>query len=110
MLRDLKNNKKGIVLVTVLMITIVMMILAISVISLNVSQVLMTEGEVKRLQAELIAMGALAYTFANQLSDTAGDNIGYTITIENTTFTVSSNVGAATGPNNTNSLNIVVSY
>ena len=72
MLKDLKENKHGVVFVTVLLVIIVMMIIAISIISLNVSQVLIAEEEVKRIHGEILASGALAVAFANFESDSPG--------------------------------------
>ena len=58
----LVKNQKGIVFVTVLMIIIAMMIVTITVISLNIGQVITTEGEVQRLKATELATGLLYYT------------------------------------------------
>lgn len=112
MLKQLKNNKKGVVFVVVLMIIIAMIVLTISIISMNVNQVLISEMEVKRIQAEILATGALAYTFANQLSGSPGDYITYTRTLDNVTFDIISNVssGCSSCPLGTESLNISVSY
>ena len=111
MLKQLKSDQKGVVFVTVLMIIIAMIILTVSIISMNVNQVLVSETEVKRIQAEILAMGALAYTFANQLSNSPGDFITYTQTLDNVTFTVVSNVATCSScPLGTDSLNIDVSY
>ena len=109
MLRQLRKNEKGIVFVTVLMIIIVMMVLTISIVSINVNQIMLTEGEVKRIQAEILAMGALAYTFANQLSSSPGNTISYTETLDNVTFNVVAQIGApGSGIMNTATLNIDV--
>ena len=66
MFRKLKENKNGFIFVTVLMIILVMMVLTISVMSLNVSQVKSTEGEIRRLQAEVLTSGMLAQQYASQ--------------------------------------------
>ena len=111
MLRTLKNNKKGIVFVTVLMIIIVMMVLAISIVSMNVSQVLTTETEVRRVQAEIIAFGMLAFTFANQASSSPGSYITNTYTLDGTTYNVAATVGpAGSGILGTSNLIINVTY
>ena len=111
MLKPLKSDKKGVVFVTVLMIIIAMIILTVSIISMNVNQVLISEAEVKRIQAEILAMGALAYTFANQLSNSPGGSITYTQTLDNVTFAVEADVADCPGcPLGTDSLNIYVSY
>jgi len=59
MLRQLRQNERGVVFVTVLMIIIVMMALTVSIVSLNVTQVTRTAGEVKHVQAEHLALGAI---------------------------------------------------
>ncbi|MDO8581119.1 MAG: hypothetical protein Q7S13_06535 [Candidatus Omnitrophota bacterium] len=111
MLRQLKNNEKGVVFVTVLMIILVMMVLAISVISINVSQVMTSENEVRRQQAETLAMGALAYTFADQLSGSPVNQF-YTIEeLDGLSFNVFVNLAnTPTGPLGTSNLDITVSY
>ena len=112
MLRQLKNNEKGVVFVTVLMIILVMMVLAISIISLNVSQVMTSENEVRRQQAEALAMGALVYTFADQLSGAAPVNQYSTIeTLDGLPFNVFVNLAdSPTTPSGTSNLDITVSY
>lgn len=94
----------------VTMIIIVMVVLALSIFSMNVSQSLLAESEIKRIQAEILAQGALALTFANQLSNSPGNIITYTQTLGNTVFTVNSVLGPAMSPYNVNSLNIQVSW
>ncbi|MCA9408004.1 MAG: hypothetical protein H6755_07585 [Candidatus Omnitrophica bacterium] len=104
MFKELKNSDKGIVFITVLIIIIVVMILTISIISLNVNQVLVSEHEVKRIQAETLALGALALTVSNQMSDSPNSIITLTTTLDGVNFDVVSNLQA------TNSLDIDVSY
>ena len=65
MLRNLKNNKKGVVFVTVLVIIIIMMVLVVSVISVNLSHVMVSEGDVKKIQEEMLGIGAL-HLFASE--------------------------------------------
>lgn len=108
MLKQLQNNEKGIIFVTVLMIIIVMMVLTFSVISMNVSQVSVTESEIRRIQSEIIAMGALARTFANQLSTSSSNNIEYSVVIDGRTYNVVSNIYGNTGPYGTNALEIYI--
>ncbi len=92
MLKSLKNNEKGVIFVTVLMIVIVMMVLVVSIVSMNVSQVTLAENEIRRVQAEILAMGALARTYGNQLSNSTGNFIQYTVDFGNFTYLVTSNV------------------
>ena len=92
MLRGLKNDEKGIVFVTVLLIIIVMMVLTVSVISMNVTQVTSTEREIKRIRAESLAMGMVAYVYANQqaqsFSSPNNPPYSYQRQIENSTYQV----------------------
>ena len=89
MLKSLRNrNEKGVVFIVVLMVIIVMMLLVVSILSINVSQVSISEGEAKRVQAEIIARGALDYLIANQLSNSAGNYITYSENLDGTTFEV----------------------
>lgn len=111
MLRSLKDNQRGIVFVTVLMVILVAMVLAVSVLSLNISQVVSTEDEVKRLQAQSLALGAIPYFYTNQLSSSSGNLMTYTETLGNTMFTVVANLsGPGLGGYQTNALTVNVSF
>lgn len=111
MLRQLKTNEEGIVFVTVLMIIIVMMIVTVTIVSLNVSQVVRTSGEIKHIQAQYLAQGAIPFMYANQWSGSAGETLTYNETLDGTVFTV---VADLSGPGlagyDTNSLQINVTY
>ena len=97
--------------VTVLMVIIVMIALSISIISINVSQVMIAENETKRLQAEMLALGAVARTFANKMSNSpATGTITRTQQLDNVTFTIVSNVDESQGTSNPAPLTIDVSY
>lgn len=111
MLRQLRENEKGVVFITVLVIILVMMTLTVSIISMNVTQTVSTEAEIRRIQAEVLALGALPYTFSNQLAGSASDFITYTETLGNTIFTITANVSGPGLPNYvTNGLDISVTY
>ena len=111
MLRQLRENERGVVFVTVLMIIIVMMALTVSIVSLNVTQVTRTAGEVKHVQAEHLALGAIPYLYANQWTASPDNTITYTETLDGTLFTVVANLsGPGLGGYNTNSLSINVTY
>jgi len=92
MLKNLRNNKRGVVFITVLMIILVLMVLTISIISLNVSQIGTTMDEVHQIQAEALASGALSFFLANQLSGTPSNTITYTQILDNITFTILANI------------------
>ena len=95
MFRELTNNNRGIVFVTVLIIIIVAMVLAISVLSLNISQVKSSEDELKHIQARTLAEGGLAQILINALSVSSGNVITFTETVGNTSFTVVANIDSA---------------
>ena len=111
MLRQLRQNERGVVFVTVLMIIIVMMALTVSIVSLNVTQVTRTAGEVKHVQAEYLALGAIPYLYANQWTSSPDNVITYTETLDGIPFTVIANLsGPGLGGYNTNKLDITVTY
>lgn len=111
MLRQLRKSDRGIVFVTVLMVIIVMMILTVSIVSLNVTQVMRTTGEIKHVQAEYLALGAIPYLYANQWTASPDNVIIYTETLDGIPFTVIANrSGPGLGGYNTNNLAITVNY
>ena len=112
MFKQIKNNERGVVFVTVIMIVMVLMVLTISVLSLNMSQVTSTEQEVKRIQAELIAMGGLRYMFALQQNATALNDVHIPIQLGDFDFDVYINLDAGlnAGIFNTDQLNVTVTY
>ena len=114
MLRDLKKNNEGIVLVSVLMIIIVMLVLSTTMLSLNISQVMTTETEIKRIQAETLAMGALSYAFFNQMADPASSQTSYDVpaeTLDNVPYTITATRDTSqTGLYGTNPVIINVAY
>ncbi len=95
MLKDLKNNNRGIVFITALIIIIITMTLAISVLSLNISQVKSSETELKNIQAGILADGLIGRMLINQMSSSPSDIITYTETVGNTPFTLLANVYSA---------------
>ena len=111
MLRQLRQNDHGVVFVTVLMIIIVMMILTIGIVSLNVTQVMRTSGEIKHVQAEYLALGAIPYLYANQWTASPDSTITYTETLDGTLFSIVANLsGPGLGGYDTNALSVDVSY
>jgi hypothetical protein len=89
MLKNIKNNERGVIFVTVLIIIIVSMVLAVSVLSLNISQVKNSEDELKYIQAKTLAEGGLAQFLTGQWSGT--NAVSFSETLGNTTFTIISN-------------------
>jgi hypothetical protein len=92
MLRDLKKNEKGVVFITVLMTIIIMMVLAVSILSLNVSQIMSSEADVKKIQAETLMLGILGYTFAGQINGAIGNQFIINEDLDGMTYSASSNL------------------
>ena len=107
-----KDNQNGVVMITVLMMSIVLMTLTVSVLSMNVNQALISEQEIKRTQAEILARGALSLTIAEQMTSAApSNNINYTRDINNITFNVVSDLApTGTGYWGTNEVDISVDF
>lgn len=111
MLKKLSQNKEGVVFITVLMIIIVMMLLTVTIVSLNVTQTVNTEAEVRRIQAEYLGAGAISYFYANQASTTASNLITYAETLGGMLFIVEANIaGPGIAGYSTNSLVVDVTY
>jgi len=92
MLKNLKNNKQGIIFITVLMTIIVLMVFAVSILSLNVSQIMMTESDVKKIKAETLMMGMMGYTYASQWNGSMGNLIILNEVLDGLTFQTTSNL------------------
>ena len=113
MLSDLKNNKHGVVFVTVLIMIITSMVLTISALSLNISQIKSTENELKYIQAKVLADGGLVRSIQSQFSAAPLSFDSYTETVGDTSFTVTYNIDSSTsGPVGSNSvgLDIIVTF
>jgi len=113
MFRELKNNNRGVIFVTVLIIIIVAMVLAVSVLSLNISQVKSSEDELKHIQAKILSEGGLAQMLVSKFSGAPANVITYSETLGNTTFTIVANIDTTgAGPIGSNSvpLNIDVIF
>lgn len=111
MLRELKNNERGIILITVLMIVITMMIVTVSIVSFNISQVTTAENEVRRLKAEVLGLGGVFYALANYQSLAPSNVITQMFALDGFSYTVLTNLGTAgPGPGGSAFLNAYVSY
>lgn len=111
MLRQLKDKEDGVVIVTVLIILLVMMTLTISMISMNVNQTLVSEDEVRRIQAEVLTIGGLSLLYANQISSSPGSQIINSITLDNIVFDINATLTSdGSGPLGTNPINVTVSF
>jgi len=94
MLKQLRNNENGVVFVIVLSIILVMGVLAISILGINITQVITTERAIQDTQAEVLAVGALSYAFANYMSSAPADvgvSISYTENLGTTGFSIIAN-------------------
>ena len=87
-LSKLRKDRSGIVFVTVLVIIMVMMIMTVSIISLNVTQVKVTEDDVRRIQAEMLAQGAVNYYYADQQMKTPTGVIVSQVNMQKNTFSI----------------------
>jgi hypothetical protein len=97
MFRELKNNERGIIFVTVLIIIIIAMVLAVSVLSLNISQVKSTEDELRYIQAKILSDGGLARILVSQFSSSPSNVITYSETLGNITFNIVANIDRSSG-------------
>ena len=114
MLRQLKNNNRGLVLVVVLMVIAVMSILTISLISLSVSRVNLAEEETRRIKSSLFGTGALVQLFAQVQSGVIGNSVSSTegqTADDPIDYSVSGVTGAAgTGSEGTTPLSVNVTF
>ena len=105
------KEKKGIILLTVLMMIIVVSILAVSILNMNLGQVISSEEQAKQLKAVILAKGMLNYVYANQQSATPLNVITLTEILDSVTFTTTATLdNTNTGINETNLLNIDTGY
>ncbi len=109
MFRQLKKNKRGVILVTVIIISIIMSILAIGILSINTTQVRSGEQIKNDTIAELVARMVYWEVIANDLN---GLNIANSAThvINNRSFVTAITPGPFLGNNVPRSYNIVVTY
>lgn len=85
------KNSRGVVLITVTVMIMVLMVLTVSIMGLNLSQATISEDEVRRVQAEALAFGALSYTLALEAPPTDG-TLDETLDGHNFAVDVNSNV------------------
>jgi len=111
MLKELRKDNEGVVFVTVIMMITVMIALVVSILGLNTTRVKTTEREIRQIQAELLAEGALDLFLSNQLSNSAGNFISDSIYIGPYLFNISANLySSGTGIFGTSQVNIDVVY
>ena len=111
MLRELKKNETGIVMVTVLALSIMMAVMALGVLSLNVSQVKMDEQQVDRIKAQQLALGAWAVAYSNMTQGGSTNNMILSEVLDGQTYNVSVNPSTPnSGPNVTDPYQINITY
>ncbi|HNV23638.1 MAG TPA: hypothetical protein PLH56_01335 [Candidatus Omnitrophota bacterium] len=111
-IKKISNNEKGVVFILVISIIMVMMILTISILSINTSQVVSTEEEVRRIQAETLAMGAMEYVVALAANGVMTDHTYASLFSKNmdgTTYNVLYSYGNSSTPP-LKQINIQVNY
>tara|TARA_B100000745_G_scaffold211534_1_gene140144 strand:- start:188 stop:505 length:318 start_codon:yes stop_codon:yes gene_type:complete len=105
MFKTLKGNEDGLIFVYVTMIVIVLMVLTISIVGTNVSQVGVSDDEIRQIQADILAQGYLALTYINQTTPSAGNLLTNLVPLDGHIFNIISNVDSAT-----NLITVNVSY
>ena len=120
LVNKLRNNRSGVILVTVILLTIVLAIVAISIMSLRVSQVTSGVSVVDSIKAEQVAVGAF-YQYHQQKVDgcslcpTPGNcsscPIAPSESLNGKTYTVTiQNEGAAPQANNAEQIKANIEY
>ncbi|MCA9392770.1 MAG: hypothetical protein KC897_06210 [Candidatus Omnitrophica bacterium] len=85
-----KLDNQGVVLITVVVIILLILMLVTSIISMNVSQILLSEDEYKRLQNQVLAEATLNLVYGEmQTTGTPAMSDSFTFTLNNITHTAS---------------------
>ncbi|MEI8012006.1 MAG: hypothetical protein WCI27_05940 [Candidatus Omnitrophota bacterium] len=99
----------GMILLTVIATIMVMSILVIGVLSRNYSRAIMSDREVKHLQAEQIAK--LALSRAREVYASGSTTLtDFSEFVDGTTYSVHYTQGIGTGPGGTTTFSAVVTY
>ena len=109
---QLKANKEGMILLTILIISIVLSILALGIISMNVNAVSTSQGEVDRIKAEQLAKGVswVAYSSLASYGSINSMNV-INATLDNKTYSTSRSSGISTsGPFQTDPYTVTINY
>ena len=107
MFSQLRKNRSGVILVTVLVISLVMAILAIGILSLNVTQVMTGEDVSRSMVAEYFGRMLLWMVYSNNIS---GQPISTSAseTIDGTVYTAQ--IIETPNPPNPTRYNIIINY
>lgn len=111
MLKDLRENEKGVVLITVLMLLIIMMALAVQITAMRVTQTMSEFKMARQVQAEILAQGMLSLIYANQLTSSPGNYFQSNYIIDGISYNVIGQISnVSNGIYNTYPLQINVYY
>lgn len=84
------RDNQGVVLITVVVIVLLTLMVVTSIVAMNVSQVLLSEDEYKRLQNQLLAESTIALVYAEmQTTGTPAMSDSFTYTLNNISHTAS---------------------
>jgi len=78
--------------------------------AINISQIVSSEEELRRVQAQSLAIGALYYMLANRVSGSPGNSLNFSEVLGSYTFNVEVIIdeGDTSGPSSTHPMNITV--
>ena len=106
-LDKIKNDKRGLIFLFVLVVVMIMMSITVSIIHLNVSQSMVMEDEVRRINAQMLLMGEATKAYMNYSPGSSSTDT----TLNGNDFTSSADSGpAADGMFQTDTVNISVTY
>ena len=106
--RNLKNES-GVILITVIVLIMILSIVAIGVMSLNVSQIKTASSVVDTIKAEVLATGLFYQDYQRRIDGSGSSPTSIAIGGKTYNITRSTDTNG-TGPNNTNQLQINISY
>ena len=96
MLKQLKNDKSGMVLLVVLMIVVVMMIVSIGILSRSSTQAISAEKQIERIRAEQFLKGFF-WAFYTNLAQNLPVSNNMTDVIDGKTYTAQATLLSPTG-------------
>ena len=112
-----RNNERGVVYVTVVMIIMVLTVLALSVVGLNANQSILAEKEIKRIQAEQSVFQVLDLQknfFLNANPPQPKLTMAGQVEVDNFFFNTSSSCetphSGSTHPNGTDLCQVIISW
>ena len=110
MLKSLKNNSNGMVLITVLMVVVVMMIISIGILSRSSTQAISAEKQTERIKAEQFLKGFFWSVYTN-LANNLQVASSFSASIDGRTYTATQTlVNATGGPYGTGLYRFTVNY